>query len=207
MQKIDFFLGLKNKEIITLAGEKGFQKILFVKEIQDMNDFKSLKEQKDYDACLLSVKNVNFLRRMIDKASNYFNYVLVLGLNDEINRAALKHKKVFGLVAPEFNRKEDFLNQRNSGLNHVLCKIAKETRKMIIFRFSDILNKKDRERAVLLGRIMQNLKLCRKYKVSCLLINFSSSIQNIFHVKQLKIFEKILLSRFRLDPQTYFKGG
>jgi len=67
----------------------------------------------------------------------------------------------------------DFIHQRNSGLNHILAKIAYEKNKIIAFSFSTILNSKPEKRAKILGRMKQNVKLCRKYKVKMFIGSFA----------------------------------
>lgn len=198
MEAVDFFVGKRSLEVETIAKQKGFEKIFFVKEIRSLADFSGLKKKDNsYDVGLINTKNLNFLRRFVDKATNYFEYVAVLGVTDLVNRSALENRKVFALVAPEINRGDDFLFQRNSGLNHVLCKIAKERKKLIIFRISDFSGTEEKK-ASFLGKLMQNLKLCKKYKVDYLLTNFASETNNILHVKQLRLLEKVFSTRFRL---------
>ncbi|MCS7134605.1 MAG: hypothetical protein NZ889_01985, partial [Candidatus Pacearchaeota archaeon] len=191
-KKIDFFVGRRNEEIKAFAKEKGFEEIFFVKEIKSIFDFEK-KDKEFFDACLIKTRNLDFLRRMVDKARNYFDDILVLGTTDIINRRALEHTKVSALVSPEFSRSEDFLYQRNSGLNHVLCRIANENKKMIIFRMKDFSGTKE-NKASFFGKLIQNLKLCRKYKVNYLLTNFSSKKDEILHAKQLTSLEQILCS-------------
>ena len=58
---------------------------------------------------------------------------------------------------------KDFMKQRNSGLNQVLCVIAAKRGKTYGLNFRDILFA--RNRADIIGRMMQNMMLCRKYKV------------------------------------------
>ena len=58
---------------------------------------------------------------------------------------------------------KDFMKQRNSGLNQVLCSIAAKRSKTYGFNFRDILFAKNRPD--IMGRMMQNMMLCRKYKV------------------------------------------
>ena len=67
---------------------------------------------------------------------------------------------VFGLEA---KAGKDFLKQRNSGLNQVLCTIAASRGKIYGFNFRDVLVSKNRPEVM--GRMMQNLMLCKKYKV------------------------------------------
>jgi hypothetical protein len=77
---------------------------------------------------------------------------------------------VFGM---ESNKDKDTITQKRSGLNHVLCSIAKQKDKIIGFDFGAILLAKGRRRSVLLGRTMQNIKLCRKYKVETAIASFA----------------------------------
>lgn len=78
-------------------------------------------------------------------------------------RAALEHKAdvVFGL---EDDEREDKTHYRISGLNQVLCRIAAENKVAIGFSFAKILSTFGSKRAKLMGRMMQNIVLCRKFK-------------------------------------------
>src|SRR3989344_3838600 len=89
--------------------------------------------------------------------------VVVQGGDDALNRVALSCHFVDILLDPHLGNRKDFMHQRNSGLNHVLCALAKEHNVAIGFSFSSILRAQHREK--LLGRIMQNILLCRKYKI------------------------------------------
>src|SRR3989338_6580410 len=89
--------------------------------------------------------------------------IIVQGGDDTLNRAVVSSRYVDILLDPHLGSRKDFMHQRNSGLNHVLCALAKENNVAIGFSFSSILHAE--KRAVLLGRIMQNILLCRKYKI------------------------------------------
>jgi len=183
-----FFLGKKNKKLEKKLTEK-FEKVLFVKEVSTIEEIKK-EEKKNYDVVLIKNENVKMLRRMIEKAANYFD-VFVLGVNDQVNRIALEHRKVKALVSPEYGRKHDYIDYRNSGLNHVLCKIANNNNKTIIENFSDFLEKDNKEKATLLGRILQNARLCRKYKVNFTVGLFVSD-ETSLRPHDLKYFQRIL---------------
>ena len=99
------------------------------------------------------------------------SFHIVEGISEEKNRKAVENKQVDILLAPERVGKKDRLNQRDSGLNHVLCALAKQNDVAIGFSFSDMLNSK--YRALTLGRMMQNVRLCRKYKVRMVLASFA----------------------------------
>jgi len=87
---------------------------------------------------------------------------------------------------------KDFLHQRNSGLNHIMVKIASEKNKMIGFNFSGILNAEDEKKAVLLGRMKQNVKLCRKYKVKMFLGSFAKDPYELRSIYELRAFGVII---------------
>ncbi len=73
----------------------------------------------------------------------------------------------------ETDKREDFIHHRASGLNHVLCALAKKKNCIIAFNFNSILNADDVFQAKIIGRIQQNIKLCRKYKVPVLPLSFA----------------------------------
>lgn len=123
----------------------------------------------DMEYTLIKTDNVNELVKEINKAKGL---VIVEGSSDTINRFALENKKVNILLSPEKERDRDFTHYRNSGLNHVLCNLAHKNDIAIGFDFNDVLNSKDM--ANVLGRMMQNVRLCRKYKVKMLIFDFTT---------------------------------
>lgn len=187
----EFFVGGRNKKIEKFCKKLGFEKIFFIKEVSVPEEIKK-DEKEDYDFVLIKTDNLENMRRMIDKASNYFS-VFVLGVNNKINRAALSHKKVVALVSPEYERKKDYVDYRNSGLNQVLCKIAHDGNKFIIERLSDFFVKDKIERALLLGRILQNFRLCKKYEVKFVISVFAKNEQELVSFYELKNFKRILI--------------
>lgn len=79
---------------------------------------------------------------------------------------------IFGL---EEAQKKDYMHHRASGLNQVLCKIAAKKNKIIGFDFSSVLNATGMLKAQIIGKIRQNAKFCRKYKVKTALASFAKS--------------------------------
>lgn len=181
----DFFIGKRSIEAEMHAKQEGFDRIIFVKEISSPND---AKKDEDYDAILIKTDSVDVMRRIIDKTYNFCKMIFVLGTDDKISRIALEHKKVAGLVSPEHERKHDYMDRRNSGLNQVLCKIARDNGKEIIIDFRCILSKEKEARAILIGRIAQNAALCRKYEVRIRIANFASSISEMRSSGELRSF-------------------
>ncbi|MFH1972001.1 MAG: RNase P subunit p30 family protein [archaeon] len=98
--------------------------------------------------------------------------IIIQGGEDRINRLAVSNKNIDILLDPQLGTKQDFLHNRNSGLNQVLCKLAKKNKVAIGFSFNNILKNSSSK---ILGRIIQNIKLCRKYKLTIVVGNFSKS--------------------------------
>jgi len=89
------------------------------------------------------------------------------------DRAVLEQGAADVLFSAERTQPKDYMHQRGSGLNHVLCALARKNNVAIGFSFADVLASKGSERARLLGRMMQNIVLCRKYKVRTVIASFA----------------------------------
>ena len=75
----------------------------------------------------------------------------------------------------ENDAREDFLHHRASGLNHVLCKLMQDKGSFMAFNFNNILNSDDIFCSKILGRIQQNISLCRKFKVPMIVFSFAKT--------------------------------
>ena len=115
--------------------------------------------------------------------------VIIQAKDDKLNRQALS-KHVDILLDPHVFRRKDYMHQRNSGLNQVLCNLAKQNDVAIGFSFSSVLNSK--ERTKLIGRMIQNIKLCRKYKVRMVVASFAKSDKDTRNLKDIQSFFKVL---------------
>lgn len=116
--------------------------------------------------------------------------ILVQGGDDTFNRLTVTSKYVDILLDPHLGMRKDFMHQRNSGLNHILCALAKEHNVAIGFSFSAILESK--QRAKDFGRIMQNIRLCRKYKIPMVIGSFAKNVWQVRNEKDLQAFFKVL---------------
>lgn len=109
--------------------------------------------------------NLNEVLEQLNKAKTR---QVVLGGNIDFNRKILEHKKTAELI---LNHKigKDKLYERDSGLNHILCKIARDNDIILAIDLSEITKERTnqenkREKAITLSRIIQNIKLIKKYK-------------------------------------------
>lgn len=93
---------------------------------------------------------------------------IILGGNDELNRKILTSRNATILLNPESNIK-DSIKQVNSGLNQVLCELASKNKIDIAFSLDRLQN------TSLIPKIMQNIRLCRKYRVRMLFFTLAES--------------------------------
>ncbi|MEM4337107.1 MAG: RNase P subunit p30 family protein [Candidatus Woesearchaeota archaeon] len=94
---------------------------------------------------------------------------------------------IFGLEA---KAKKDFMKQRNSGLNQVLCSIAAKRNKTYGFNFRDVLLARNRHEII--GRMMQNMVLCKKYKVKTIFFSGARTPLEMRNWRDMKSFFELL---------------
>jgi len=94
---------------------------------------------------------------------------IVNGGDLNVNRKAVESAKTDILLNPHLVKMKDNLHYRNSGLNQVLCKLAVENNVAIGVSFDSLKN------AVSVGRVMQNIVLCRKYGVKIMFFSYAKS--------------------------------
>ena len=119
---------------------------------------------------IILAKNAEEARKLIEKASKNKEKVIVQGRDIEFNRKILENKRVNILI---LNHKigKDKLKERDSGLNQILCKIARDNNITLAIDFNDITTTDKKQRAKILGRIKQNIKLIKKFKNEVIVIN------------------------------------
>ncbi len=116
--------------------------------------------------------------------------VVIRGKNDTFNRKVLSSKYVDMLLDPHLGNRRDFVHHRNSGLNQVLCKLAKDNDIAIGFSLSSVLRSKEKGKYI--GRMMQNIRLCRKYKVKMVIGSFAENKNEIRGLQDIQAFFKVI---------------
>ena len=95
----------------------------------------------------------------------------------KIKKSTEKDQRILEKFAPdvlygmEFSAKKDPMHFRSSGLNQVLCKLAKKNKVVIAVPLKQIIDSKNQ--ALILGRTIQNIALCKKYKVMHAIASFA----------------------------------
>ena len=119
-----------------------------------------------------------------------FNKEIVISQSEAQVRSALESRKTQILVDPHNNLEKDYMHSRRSGLDQVCCKLAKKNKISIVISYSSIKNSKDRP--LTLGKIAQNLRLCKKYKVPIILASFASKKEEVIDLNNFKSLIKSL---------------
>jgi len=101
-------------------------------------------------------------RKIIESLKNKNKVIALMGGDDAFNRRAIETLKINYLVSPERGDKRDSLKQRDSGVNHVIAKLAKEKGISVVIDFSEVANLKGKTKALRLEKLIQNMKICRK---------------------------------------------
>lgn len=121
---------------------------------------------------MITTKNINEVRKEIQKLVKERKKVIVEAGDDDFNRKIFEMKNVDIVVCLEFDRK-DKLKQKNSGMNEVIAKLAREN-DIIVGIDIDKIKKLDLlEKGKVLARIKQNINLCKRTGAGIVLLNTS----------------------------------
>ncbi len=127
---------------------------------------------------------------------------------------------------PEKEAERDFMKQRDSGVDHIIAKNMSERFIALELNFSDILHSRGRSRAILLGRIRQNIKIALKYNTPIVFTTGSDKLSDLRSPGEMVSLARVLgmdeekakatlssnpsrlieKSRKRRDPNTILKG-
>ncbi len=113
-------------------------------------------------------------------------FKVVDGINDSVIRDALESKNVDIVLNPHQARKKDALHSRNSGLNQVLCALASKNKVAIAVSLDYCYEAQD------LGRVMQNIILCRKAKIPFLFVSLAKNLYELRNPRDIISFGLIL---------------
>lgn len=169
---IDIVIPANNEMEFTAIAEKlGYKGICFLYSLNGyLNKQEKPKKPSEsiqiYSGILANAKDISKIK---EKLKNGKVFVAVRSSNND--RDVMERSKADMIFCFEGNGKRDFIHQRASGLNHILCKSAKDNNLAIGFSVSSILNAGNKQ--VVLGRIMQNMQLCKKFRVKTAVASFA----------------------------------
>jgi RNase P/RNase MRP subunit p30 len=159
-----------------------------------ISDFRVFKESKrlGWDrACICTLYKKDFKRAhkediifggILDsniqkdskKAVERYDLVIVDGTDEEVCRLASESWDVDLIMNPEMCARPDQVDQRSSGFDNVICSFMAERDIGYLVNFKNILEAKRGHRVRILGRIIQNIRLARKYKLKVIICTQAS---------------------------------
>lgn len=161
--KIDVVIPNGNEgEFVKVAKLLGYDGLIFLYDYSVENKY------------TFQEKNFHVWKAIITEKILRKNKNLVFSKGSDNNRWIFEKLKPNVVFELELGKKKDRLNYRNSGLDQVLCKLAKKNNIKIGFSVH-ILDEK-----WILGRIMQNIRFCKKYDLDCF---FASFARNPYEMK------------------------
>ena len=154
--KIDIVFPKNNeKKFIELAEKLGWEGLCFV--------YKETINKKLLEEIITKTKLKIFIAGK--------KGILKIAKSTEKDQRILEKSAPDVLYGMEFFAKKDPMHFRSSGLNQVLCKLAKKNKVVIAVPLKPIIDSKDK--TLILGRIIQNITLCKKYKVMHAISSFA----------------------------------
>lgn len=159
---IDVVIPNKNEqEFIELACRLGIGGLIFLYDKGREGNLDRLKELKKEH---IKVYSATLAKDSMSKKKYDFLY-------SKGDRKHLESKKTDVVFEIEKGQKKDNYHYRNSGLNQVLCALAHDKEITVAFSFNSVLTSKTRSEV--LGKMMQNAMLCKKYKVEMMIASFA----------------------------------
>ncbi len=122
------------------------------------------------DKLIINEENFEKARKQIRTAKEKNKEIIFTSNNDELNRKILEKEKI-DILLLNLECRKDKQKQRNSGFNHVLAKLAKNGNVKIGINLDEIIKNNGMNKAQILARLKQNIKLCNKNKIQMTFIS------------------------------------
>jgi len=163
------------EDIAKRAKLLGFKGICIVEYFKNLNRMKNLRKtileiskKIGIDIFIgFEAKTLVDLKKLVGMRKEY-DVLLVSGHDLNLNRKAVQTKEVDVLTHPEFNRKD-------SGLNHVMARLAAKNHVAIEINFREILQSSKNTRSHILHNMTENVRLCKKFKAPVMISSGASS--------------------------------
>ena len=167
----DFVIPKNNEsDFVDIAARLGINKIYFLYESDHYDEEKiqrkiQLIENKKVITGIGLIANAKNLNKSYKKSN------LTVAKSSDDDRILIESKKIKMIYGFEESGRKDYIHQRASGLNHIMCELASKNNVTVGFSYNSLFGKNN----LILGRMKQNIKLCQKYKVKTAIGAFTSN--------------------------------
>lgn len=166
MFDIIYYNPIEKDLFISLAKKLGYHGLVFLHSLKHFTPVAS-PDLKIINAIACSASEVVAARKL----SPLVFVQSSAALKDNTDRYCIERVKPDVLFGFEHSSRKDFLHHRHSSLNQVLCKLMSE--KQVAYGLSLHALLSSPAFAVAAGRMMQNIVLCKKYKVPLVVGSFA----------------------------------
>jgi len=128
---------------------------------------------------IINTTNLNQARKQIQDLKKQNQLVVVQSQSPEFNRKILENPEVDVITGLGFHDRKDFMKQRDSGLNEILAKLAKENKILIGINLQKLKSLSPKEKAIVLARIKQNIEICKRTKTKLIIYPNKFSKQEV----------------------------
>ena len=128
---------------------------------------------------MIITKKIEEAKNKIKKSSE--KPLIVISQDDLFNRKIVEYGKFDILLSPEKGNRSNSIRKINSGLNHVIAKIAAKNKISIGIDIDEIKKLSKNEKAERLSKIKQNLEICRKSKTKIIALSKNENRKNVFN--------------------------
>jgi len=177
------------EEFIAIARKLGYKTLYFLYDYDNYQskkkNFADIQDIKIVNGILADSKNLKKIKNKTEEGS-----VFVAAKSSDKDMEVMEGSLANLIFSFEENQRKDFIHQRASGLNHILCSLARKNNIAIGFSLSSILNAKNTHE--ILGRIIQNLRMCRQFKVKTAIASFAKNPYEMRSMHDLMSLFKIL---------------
>src|SRR3989338_7752043 len=130
-------------EFIAIARKLGYKTLYFLYNYDDYQskkkNFAGMLDIKIINGILADSKNLKKIKNKIEESS-----IFVAAKSSDKDMEVIEGSLANLIFSFEENQRRDFLHQRASGLNHILCSLARKSDTTIGFSFTSVLYAKDR---------------------------------------------------------------
>ncbi len=123
---------------------------------------------------MINTQNIEQAKNLIKETiETKENPIIVKAQSPDFNRKILEYGKFNILLSIESTtKKKDASKYLDSGLNHILAKIAARNNIAIGINLEEINPLDKKQKAIQLSKIIQNIKICRKEETKIRLLNY-----------------------------------
>ena len=156
------------EEFIEVASRLGIRKLIFLYDPEEFDGKLQDKTTKLNGSKGLKIES-GFM--MAQKNARHAKKGLMAAKSSEKDRVFIEKYDVNLMFGLEEAARKDYLHQRASGLNQIMCELLRKKNIAVGFSYSSLF---DPQSYTIIGRMMQNIRLCQKYKVKTVIGSFAS---------------------------------